>query len=71
MLRDMNTIHKAAPGDITAASVVLSLMVKAGAQTLANGDVKGYTLPIGGELRVQPRGQQEPSLPMQGDAVVL
>jgi hypothetical protein len=30
MLRDMNTIHAASPEDISAASVILSLMVKAG-----------------------------------------
>ncbi len=71
MLRDMNTIHKAAPGDVSAASVVLSLMVKAGAQTLTNGDVEGHALAIGGALGVQPRGQQEPPLPVQGHAMVL
>ena len=37
MVRDMKALHTAEPGDIEAVSVVLSLMVKAGARVLLHG----------------------------------
>jgi hypothetical protein len=71
MLRDMNTLHTAAPGDVSAASLVLSLMVKTGELALLDGEVEGDALAVEGGVDSQTRGGQQRALTVQGHAMVL
>jgi hypothetical protein len=71
MLRDMNALHTAEPQDITAASVVLSIMVKAGVvSVLLDWEIEGHSLFIHRGVDSQTRQGQQRALPVQGHAMV-